>query len=85
MKTYSVSVKWNHLGSRYPVSQYCRVKASSAAVAANRALALTQKNNSASYREAEGSSIRVDIYINGAVGKEADDGRGIRDEQSQEP
>lgn len=73
MKEYSISVKWNHLGSRYPVSQHCRVKASSAAIAANKALALVKKNNAASFREAADSSIRVDIFINGSAGKEAHD------------
>ncbi len=74
MKTYSVGVRWNHKGNRYPVSTHVRVKGTSIAIAANKAIREVRKSNSASWREPVGASVRIDITILDN-GKEADDGR----------
>jgi len=63
MRTFSVDVRWDHKGNRYPASDHVRVKAPSYAVAANKAISEIKKANSASWRESLGASIRVDICV----------------------
>jgi len=83
MKTYSVDVRWAHKGNRYPVAAHLRVKASSYAIAANKAIKQIKKSNSASWREPVGASIRIDICIIDN-GKEADDGGRTEIQQHKE-
>ena len=84
MKTYYVDVRWAHKGMGYPRDAHVRVKGTSLATAANKAVKLVKKTNNATWREPVGATIRVNIYIVDN-GKEANDGRGIRDEQQEEP
>ena len=84
MKTYAVDIWWNHKGSKYPKEAHVRVKGTSLAIAANKAIRHVRTMNKASWREPVGAHIAVNICIIDN-GKEADDGRRVRDEQVQEP
>ena len=74
MKTYSVDVRWNHKGTKYPKDAHVRVKGTSLAIAANKAIKHVKKLNSKSLKEPVGASIRVDITIIDN-GKEVEDVR----------
>lgn len=69
MKTYLVSLKWDHLG-RYPRSQEVRVKACNLSAAVGRALRDIKKGNPRSMREHNGATYRIDVWTTGNIGKE---------------
>lgn len=63
MKTFSVAIKWNHKGTKYPRSESIVIEATSFMVAAYRAIKQIKKANRSTWKEPVGSSIRVDLFI----------------------
>jgi hypothetical protein len=63
MKTYSVDVRWDHKGTKYPKEDHTRVKCTSMAIAANMGIRKIKEANRTSWREPVGSSIRVSVTL----------------------
>ncbi len=85
MREYSINVRWNHKGNRYPLFSNQRVKASTAEIAARKALKAVRVQNRGSFREVADAQIRIDIIVIGTDGKEGEDGRGDVLRQEAEP
>jgi hypothetical protein len=65
MKTYSVRIAWNHKGSRYDCFDTFRLKASSVAAAASKAVAVIKKRHKDSYREPANSQVSIHVLVIG--------------------
>ena len=76
MKEYSVEVKWDHKGNRYPVRSYYRTKASRMSTAVFRILNNVKEANPKNFREPKGATVRIHVTVLGDSRRENSDGRG---------
>ncbi len=84
MKTFSIRISWNHKGTKYQKYVRLTIDASSAKVAATRALKIVKQTNKGSWREPIGAEISMNLLVIEPREKEASDGRRVRDEQQEE-